>query len=213
MSAPDPARPGRPAPVLEQAEGDSTFERIRAAALRGFADQGIVGTSVRAVAERAGVSLGLVQHYFPTKARLRAAVDEYVLHVVRAAIDADSLPRPPADPFREFGHRVTSLLGTHPEVLRYVGRAVIDRDKIAFTVLDQLIALTDSVWADLAERGLLRPDIDRTWATLHSLVLVIGTVMMREPLESHLPEPLLTPDQLRRWDVAMADLLRTGLFR
>ncbi|WP_084216398.1 TetR/AcrR family transcriptional regulator [Pseudonocardia spinosispora] len=209
MSAPRPS----PGSALDHPAGDTTFERIRAAALHGFADQGIAGTSVRAVAEQAGVSLGLVQHYFPTKARLRAAVDEHVLRVVRTSIDADSLPKPPADPFREFGHRVTALLGTHPEVLRYVGRAVIDRDPIAVTVVDQLVALTDSVWADFADRDLLRPGIDRTWVTLHSLVLVIGTVMMREPLEHHLPEPLQAPDQLRRWDDAMGDLLRHGLFR
>lgn len=145
---------------MAQRAGDTTIERIRAAALRGFAERGIAATSLRTVAQMAGVSLGLVQHYFGTKARLRAAVDEYVLVVVHSAIEADTLPSPPADAFLEFGHRVTALLGSHSEVLRYVGRAVIDGDQVAFAVFDQLVALTDSLWADFAERGLLRPDLD-----------------------------------------------------
>jgi AcrR family transcriptional regulator len=198
---------------MERRAGDTAVERIRSAALRGFAEQGIAATSLRAVARRAGVSLGLVQHYFGTKARLRAAVDAHVLDVVHSAIEAATLPGPPADPFLEFGHRVTALLGSHPAVLRYVGRAVIDGDQLAFAVFDQLVALADSLWADFAERGLLRPDVDRTWTTLHSLVLLIGTVLLREPIERHLPEPLMSPRQLRRWDDAMAALLRTGYFR
>lgn len=48
---------------------------------------------------------------------------------------------------------------------------------------------------------------------MHSLVLVIGTVLLREPIENHLPEPLLSPRQLHRWDDAMAALLSTGFFR
>ena len=43
-------------------------------------------TSLRAVAAAAGVSLGLVQHHFATKAGLIKAVDDYVLAVV---IDLD----------------------------------------------------------------------------------------------------------------------------
>lgn len=48
---------------------------------------------------------------------------------------------------------------------------------------------------------------------LHSLVLVVGTVLLRAPIEQHLPEPLTSPGQLSRWDDAMATLLRSGVFR
>jgi AcrR family transcriptional regulator len=57
----------------------SSEERIRDAALKSLATHGVAATSLRMVAEAAGVSLGLVQHYFGTKAALVAAVDQYVL--------------------------------------------------------------------------------------------------------------------------------------
>ncbi len=68
-------------------------ERIRNAALKSFAARGAAATSLRAVAADAGVSLGLVQHHFATKAGLIKAVDDYVLASV---LDADHAAYPGA---------------------------------------------------------------------------------------------------------------------
>ncbi len=54
-------------------------ERLRDAALALFGEQGYAATTVRAIAERAGVTAGLVVHHYGTKENLRAAVDRYVL--------------------------------------------------------------------------------------------------------------------------------------
>ena len=48
--------------------------RIRDAALARFARDGLADTSIRDVARTAGLSPGLVQHHFKTKANLRDAV-------------------------------------------------------------------------------------------------------------------------------------------
>jgi AcrR family transcriptional regulator len=53
-----------------------TREAILAAAREGFAELGFSGTSVRAVAARAGVDPALVHHYFGTKDELFAAALE-----------------------------------------------------------------------------------------------------------------------------------------
>src|SRR5258708_6306542 len=53
--------------------------RIRNAALEGFASRGVASTSIRDVAAAAGVSPGLVQHHFGTKAGLQDTVNEYVI--------------------------------------------------------------------------------------------------------------------------------------
>ena len=63
--------------------------RIREAALRRFAERGVAATSIRDVAKAAGVSPGLVQHHFRSKARLRRAVAD---HVMRRAIEAFGAP-------------------------------------------------------------------------------------------------------------------------
>jgi AcrR family transcriptional regulator len=61
------ARPGRRAGPTTTAEG------ILAAARELFAQQGYRGTSVRAVATRAGVTAALVHHFYGTKERLFVA--------------------------------------------------------------------------------------------------------------------------------------------
>ena len=82
---------------------------IRDAALRLFRAEGVAGTGIRDVAREAGVSSGLVQHYYRSKEVLRAACDAY---------------RPLADPVRikeqlvlEGGLENPAFLGdSHPEL-------------------------------------------------------------------------------------------------
>jgi AcrR family transcriptional regulator len=198
----------RPAP-----HDPSAVDRIRAAALKTFATEGISASSLRSVAAAAGVSIGLVQHHFGTKAGLVAAVNDDVLTIVADAVSAQPLPPPPADIVGELGHRVTSIMTNHPEVVDYLARAFVDGGDLADTIFDGLVAITTGQWEHIAEHGLLRPGIDRTWAALHPLVLVIGTVILRKQIDRQLPEPLLSPTQLRRWDDSVAELLRSGHLR
>ena len=194
------------------ADERSTIDRIRHAALTSIATQGASATSLRAVAADAGVSLGLVQHHFATKAGLVKAVDDYVLGVVIAII-AQPIPAPPADSLNEMGNRVTQLVAEHPEVVDYFGRALIDGSPLGVMIFDTLLGNGTARWHQRSERGETRPDIDLTWAAINSLVLALGTLILRTHIERHLPEPLATPAQLERWQTAVNTLLREGLFR
>src|SRR2546428_5669021 len=88
--------------------------RIRNAALRHFAARGVAATSIRDVARAARVSPGLVQHHFRAKARLRRAVDEFV---IRRALEAFGIPisggPPPATPLQP-GSQVTGVIRAKP---------------------------------------------------------------------------------------------------
>jgi AcrR family transcriptional regulator len=194
------------------AEERTTIERIRHAALKSIATQGVSATSLRAVAADAGVSLGLVQHHFATKAGLVKAVDDYVLGVVIEII-AQPMPAPPADSLDEMGSRITQLVAEYPEVVDYFGRALIDGSPLGVMIIDTLMGNGAARWHQRSERGETRPDIDLTWAAINSLVLALGTLILRTHLERHLPEPLATPAQLERWQSAVNSLLREGLFR
>ena len=85
-----------------------------------FAVRGIAATTLRAVAEPAEVSIGLVQHHFRTKAALSAAVDQYVLQVVSEALEATALPEALSDGLDEAGRRLTSLMAEHPDLITYL---------------------------------------------------------------------------------------------
>jgi AcrR family transcriptional regulator len=194
------------------AEERSRIERIRTAALKTFAMYGTSATSLRTVATAAGVSVGLVQHHFATKAGLVKAVDDHALGVVIAAI-AGPFPEPPADSVAEMGSRVTRMISEHPDVVDYVGRALIDGSPLGTTIFDTLAAFDIARWKQREERGETRPDVDLTWAALNSLVLALGTMILRTHVERHLPGSLTAPNQLERWQTSVNTLLREGLFR
>ena len=65
--------------------------RIRNAALELFAQFGEEGTSMRRIAEGAGVTVGLIVHHFGTKARLREEVELHIVDLFTEAIA--SVPR------------------------------------------------------------------------------------------------------------------------
>lgn len=198
-------------PERVAAEELSAIERIRNAALKSFAIHGSAATSLRTVAAAAGVSLGLVQHHFATKAGLIKAVDDHVLAMVLTSI---SQPIPGAkDSVAEVGDRITRLLAEQTDIADYLGRALIDGSPLGVSIFDALVGFGTARWNQRGERGETRPDIDLTWAAVNSLVLALGTVVLRAHIERNLPEPLTSPAQLQRWHASVTMLLREGLFR
>jgi AcrR family transcriptional regulator len=188
------------------------LERIRHAALKSFATKGAAGTSLRSVAADAGVSLGLVQHHFETKAGLIKAVDDYVMGVVIAVV-AQPVSVPHAkDSIADMGSRVTTLLLEHPEVVDYFGRALIDGSQLGNTIWDTLSAFGTARWTARKESGEARDDVDVTWASLNSLVLAVGTLIVRGHIERQIPGAFRSPEQLDRWQNSVNTLLREGLF-
>jgi AcrR family transcriptional regulator len=188
--------------------------RIRAAALRGFARDGGAGTSVRRVARDAGVSPGLVQHYFPSKQALRDGLNDHVTRVAREAFEDDLAPSVQGeDVIDELGRRITSLVRDHPDELRYVARMVVEGDEQALGLFDAFVEISRSRWAALADEGLIEPGVDLPWSALQSVILNLGTVLFEQAASRHLPEPFRSPEGLERWRVATTDLFRQGVYR
>ncbi|MGW0163194.1 TetR/AcrR family transcriptional regulator [Mycobacterium sp. NPDC003323] len=188
-----------------------SVERIRRAALRSFAEHGAAATTLRGVAAAAGVSLGLVQHHFATKAGLIKAVDDYVIEVVITPM-AQPISERATDSIAEVGDRVNRIIAEHPDVAAYLGRAVVDGSQLGATVFDRLFEVGQARWQLRTDRGEARPDIDVLWASINSLVLALGAVSLRSHIERHLPEPFTAPAQLQRWQNSVDTLLREGLF-
>lgn len=198
--------------ITAGANARSSVEKIRDAALRTFATTGTATTSLRTVAATAGVSLGLVQHHFTTKAGLIKAVDDYVMTVVNETL-SEPVTEPPGDSIADIGQRVTRLVIDHPDVVDYVGRALTDGSSLGRKLFDALAAMGAARWQQRSELGLTRPGLDPTWATLNPLVLALGAFILRAHIERHLPEPFTTPTQLQRWQAAVDALLREGQIR
>ncbi len=187
-----------------------TQERIIEAALEGFALDGVAATSIRDVAAAAGVSPGLVQHYFPSKAALRGAVDEHVKEIARAALGLHEFD---GDVIGDLAERLTRLVAENFVALRYVARGVSESDPAAMAIFDTLTQLCRDQLAELQKRGMLREDLDLDWAALHTVLINLGTVIMEPGVSRQLRKPFLTDRQVERWKVATTKLFVEGEIR
>lgn len=190
------------------ADERSRVERIRDTAMKMFAVRGTEATSLRMIAAAAGVSLGLVQHHFTTKANLVQAVDDHVTGVLTTAL---ATPGAPADdPVADIADRVVALLAEHADIVDYLCRALVDATPTGTRVFDTLVDVAGGHWEQLQAQGLAKPGLDPTWMTLNPLVLVLGMFILRSQLGRHLPEPLTTPTQLERWRRATEQIIAEG---
>jgi AcrR family transcriptional regulator len=187
-----------------------TQERIIDAALEGFARDGAAATSIRDVAAAAKVSPGLVQHYFPSKAALRAAVDEHVTEIAREALGVHEFE---GDVIDDLAERLTALVAENFVALRYVARGVSESDPAAMAIFDTITQLCRDQLAELRKRGMLRADLDLDWAALHTVLINLGTVIMEPGVSDQLGKPFLTKRQVERWKIATARLFVEGEIR
>ena len=186
--------------------------RICEAALTCFAREGAARTTVRRVARDAGVSPGLVQHYFPAKAALRAAVDEHVLALARGAFSDVTPSAAGEDMVDEFGRRIASFVRDHPDVVRYVARSSFEEGGSP-ALFDGFVAIARAGWEQLAREGLVREDLDVAWSALHIVIINLGTVLFEVAIDRQLPEALRTPSGVERWRTATTALFRSGAYR
>ncbi|MFB9469816.1 TetR/AcrR family transcriptional regulator [Nonomuraea salmonea] len=136
---------------MRSAEDDLTARaRIRNAALELFGAEGVGRVSLRAVAQRAGVSHALVLHHFGTKEGLRQACDDYVISLVRDAPDAD------------LGDTagLAAMLEAGTAVRRYLGRAFLDGTPEAAALFDELVASTGQWLEQGVSEGWVQPSDD-----------------------------------------------------
>ena len=155
-----------------------TRERILHAALEIFADQGFQGATTRAIAERAGVNLGLIKYYFGTKLRLwRAAVDRAfgdlaeAMVVPPAAVDAATQRRR----FRESTRALVRFAAARPEFIRLMNdESKREGPRMRWLVDRHVKPLYEQVRA-LTERG-RRTGVLPPISPVSMYYLLVGTV-------------------------------------
>lgn len=135
------------------AEDLTAKARIRNSALDLYSKFGPDRISLRAIAAEAGVTLGLVQHHYRTKAGLRDAVDQLVVDYFEAALaevpDADR----PAELAAARDDAVRRMLEANPPVVNYVRRALLDPTGENLHLLGVLVDLTAREVSTLRKSG------------------------------------------------------------
>lgn len=185
-------------------------ERIRDAAMRCFAEHGIAATPLRVIAATAGVSIGVIQHYFVTKHHLMESIDRHVLTIIGEALDTPSQTGEANDQVTDLGSRFAELMCKNPDVMDYIGRALAEGGDAGNVIFDGLYAISAQQGATFAAQGLAADDLDPVWANMLPLILRVGTIMLRPHIERHMAGELYDPARTSRWDAAVTRMIREG---
>ena len=182
--------PGR----KRQVEGESTRERILAAALPLFSEHGYAGTSTRMVAGAADVNVATLAYYFEGKEGLYTAVCERLHQDLAEAAPTAPPPLPMTDLPRWAADLGWSFAKEHRLHIRLLLRNVLDSGRHVDVVMTR--------WSDeLLDRGdrivqALRPDWDRVRRRMTILSLVHTVARLAVEDEDQLRQMAGQPDDL-----------------
>ncbi|MBX5491462.1 MAG: helix-turn-helix transcriptional regulator [Chloroflexi bacterium] len=170
---------------------EETRERLLAAALEVFAEQGYHAGTTKAITQRAGVAEGLLFHYFPTKAELLVAVAERApLGVEMRRLLAEAAGRPVAEALPDIARRWFQVLRDNRALLRVFFEQA-HADPRVHAVLqahgERFAALIADYLAERAALGELRP-IDHRVAARMLFHSIFGLAMLCEQLPAELTD-------------------------
>ena len=188
---------GSPPDIGSVAFGDLTARaRIREAALEHFAEEGFDRATVRAIAQTAGVSPGLLRHHYGSKEALRAACDEYVLAMLHR-VNTQLLEDPSA---AATSRQMAQRFG------RYVARSLADGSPTAGPIFDEMTAITER-WLARADRN--RPDepvVDRTIRAALLTAMALGIPLLRHQVSRTLGTDMFSPEGDRLVALGLLDI-------
>ena len=189
----------------------SARTRIREAALSLFGTEGFA-VSVRAIADAAGCSPGLVIHHFGNKDGLREAVDRSVMDTLLQRFEGIPSELPADELSRTMGDVFSDVIGASPVVRQYVRRSLLEATPASQTIFDELLALTNASLGQLQRAGGLRESSDPQWRPYQVLFVILGTLLLEPAIQSHFDRSVYEPDLRRERTEANYDLLSNGMF-
>ncbi|MGB7449437.1 MAG: TetR family transcriptional regulator [Ornithinimicrobium sp.] len=180
--------------------------RIRDAAIELFGERGFRATTVRAIAEHAGVSAALVVHHFGSKDGLRQAVDDHLADDIRA------------DKFAALSSGVgldtksaRTAIAEHAAVFSYLSRALTEGTEAGAHLYDRLFHDAVDYMKAAQDAGLVQATADP--AARAAALLNAG--LAQTLLHHHLQRVLGEGDQVEalvRITPSLLDLYTDGLF-
>ncbi|WP_431953038.1 TetR/AcrR family transcriptional regulator [Nocardia lijiangensis] len=158
--------------------------RIRNAAMDLYAQYGAERVSLRAVAAEAGVTLGLVQHHFKTKAGLEAAVDQLIVDYFAHAVASVPVAGTTAEVAAARDEAVRRMLAANPAVVNYVRRAVLEPSETRIDLLESLVELTRKEVVGLREAGVASTDRRESTQVVSVLIRQLGELLLAPLVEA-----------------------------
>ena len=194
-------RSGTPASDL------STRARIRNSAVELFGAHGFDRTSIRMIADAAGVSPAAVLHHFGDKLSLRRECDTHVLRAFTE--DADLAGSPTVASIQA----ALADADAYGPALDYLARMLADDSDAADVLFDGLMDGTLRMLDEQRQAGIVRSASDPEGTALLLTVFGLAPLVLARQFARRLGETRLTPAALLRITMPTVELLTHGVYR
>ena len=148
---------------LNQRMREASRRRILKSALRLFATHGYAGTSIRMIARAAGISVGLLYNYFPSKADLLGALFEESMRDVQASFASAEAASTPAERIERLVRSSFEILDANRDFWR-MSYGVRMQPAVVAGLGKRLNAWTTTIQSTLAryvkDAGSRQPEVD-----------------------------------------------------
>lgn len=168
----------------------TTKARIRDAAIECLAEFGVGATTARKVAERAGVSPGLVIHHFGTMEGLRSVCDEHIAAVIRGHKLEAMSAGPNLDVLAAFRNPDIGPL------MSYLARVLADDSPTVARLVDDLVDDAEGYIEQGVESGMIQPTADPRGRAVVLTIWNLGALVLHEHLERLVGVDLTDPEGL-----------------
>jgi AcrR family transcriptional regulator len=189
-------RPGGAAP-----EDLTARARIRNAALRYFTEYGYDRATIRDIARAAGVSPGMVRHYFGSKEELRKACDTYALQALHDYAELAMTDEGLNDP-----KLLAEARGPLDPYQRYLARALIDESETAAQIFDEMVAMTERILGQIDKQRPDPPAADLRTRAAVRLAMALGIPAFQAHISRSIGTDILSPEGDRRLVLAVLDI-------
>lgn len=193
---------------ITASEAGSTRQRIRDAAVSAVGQLGAQGATVRVIAARAGVPIGLVSYHFGSKEGLLEACDEWLIGQTLAEKDFLTDDRPRINPMQ--------VITDDPQirlVMDYLMQRMRGGGQAAQRLFDVMTHATEEVLEAGVEAGTIGPVADLTATSAILVAHSAGTLAHAGDIARQLGgTDLLGGEVVERYATASLDLFTNGLF-
>ena len=186
--------------------------RIREAALRLYAEHGLQATSIRMVADEAGLSPGAVMHHFKSKDVLAEAVQHAVIAKIRQVVSEVGLDAPPPVATRERRQAFDQLVSDNPAIAGYLRRVILEGGPAGAALFTEGFELVRSEMQALVEAHVARPLPDPEVGLVLYRAVHLAHIVFGPLIEQMLGLSLSDPAVLARFRDAAVDLLTHPVF-
>ncbi len=183
-------------------------------AIRLFSEKGFSSVELREIAADAGVTVGLIRHYFGAKDDLIDAATDQVtkrLQKVFRSILSDLDAENPEDFIDGITERTYQYLLPEYDLLLFLKHMVIELPDKSAPVFKTYFDLFQSELNGLEATGKINPKVNKVWLTFMLMFVQLGPVFLARQIEDILGKSASDPNAAMQRAANNAFILKYGL--